>query len=95
MTDAPERIFAWPNDKYWRLGNWSNASQFNDAEYVSRAFHDAAIAAEREACAKVAEDFHWSLPMFESSEINEATDDAACAVSEQIAAAICARKDTE
>lgn len=30
------------------------------------------------------EDFSWILPMSESREINEATDDAACSVQDQI-----------
>jgi hypothetical protein len=46
-----------------------------------------------ESCAKFVEDFPWILPLFESREVNLATDDAACAVQEQIAAGIrnCAR----
>lgn len=42
----------------------------------------------REAAAKMADDFHWILPMYEDAATNEATDDAACAVMEQIATAI-------
>lgn len=61
MTDMPERIFAWPSDvtppdKTALTGTWGVKRYPAEAVgFVSRAFHDAAIAAEREACAKVAE----------------------------------------
>lgn len=52
-----------------------------------------ALAEEREACAKLAEDFSWVLPMFTDAAINEATDDVACIVQKQIAVAI-RKRDT-
>lgn len=54
---------------------------------LAKAEADARNAALEEA-ANIAEDIHWMLPMYESAEANEASDDAACAVQEQIAAAI-------
>ena len=47
-----------------------------------------ALLAEREQCAKIAADFNWVLPMYGDMALNSATDDAACSVQEQIAAAI-------
>ena len=41
-----------------------------------------------EACAKVADDFSWTLPFYKERATNEASDDAAEMCKEQIAAAI-------
>lgn len=45
-----------------------------------------------EEAAMLADNFGWTLPMFTDAAINEATDDAACAVQSQIADAIRALK---
>ena len=47
-----------------------------------------AVAAERDRCAKIADDFNWVLPMYNDVVRNEASDDAAEIVAKQIAAAI-------
>ena len=47
-----------------------------------------AVEQEREACAKVADDFGWILPVEATPEHNEITDDAVESVRSQIAAAI-------
>lgn len=70
----------------------------SDEEGLSRAAEsrceelEAALAETRaaalEEAAKLAAEFHWQLPMYADAAVNEATDDAACAVQEQIAAAI-------
>jgi hypothetical protein len=52
------------------------------AEYVERE-----RAEERERCAKIADEFSWTLPLYGEQKLDEATDDAACSVCEQIAAA--------
>lgn len=51
---------------------------------------EAALDIALKAAAEIAEDFSWQLPLYESREANEASDDAACATCEQIAAAILA-----
>ena len=50
--------------------------------------YNAGVDAERERCAKLVDDFPWILPMFDDKSMNEATDDAAESVREQIANAI-------
>jgi hypothetical protein len=50
-----------------------------------------AVKEEREACAKIAREFNWQLPLFTNDDANVAADDAACACCEQITAAIRAR----
>lgn len=54
-----------------------------------------AIASERERCASAVDDFRWTLPLygekpngFTAADVNMLTDDCACSVQEQIAAAI-------
>jgi hypothetical protein len=52
---------------------------------------DVIIAMVLEAAAQEAEAFSWVLPMYNRPDLDQATDDAACAVQEQIAAALRAR----
>jgi hypothetical protein len=61
---------------------------FASIDRIARAIMSAR-AEEREACAKVADDFMWCLPLYEKgADANIASDDAACAVQAEIAAAI-------
>ena len=59
---------------------------------VVRDEHEAAVAAAKregmEMAAGIADDFGWVLPLHGNKELDETTDDAACAVCDQIAAAI-------
>jgi molybdopterin synthase catalytic subunit len=41
-----------------------------------------------EECAKMVDDFHWTIPFYKDENINNVTDDVACMVQEQISAAI-------
>lgn len=47
-----------------------------------------AVDAERERCAELARTFPWKLKVYGKAEIDEATDDTACEICDQIAAAI-------
>ena len=47
-----------------------------------------ALQAERERCAKIAEEIEWAIPMHDQPSVNELTDDAAQMVCQQIATAI-------
>jgi hypothetical protein len=74
---------------------WCNAHNYHIADGDPIGVIAEAILAARQAAldeaAKLAEDFGWMLPMYESAEVNEASDDAACEVQRQIAAAIRSR----
>jgi len=49
---APERIWAWPYNGETHRGGWSiNGDLTGEAEYIRKDVADAAVAAEREACA--------------------------------------------
>ena len=103
MTDMPETIFAWPSavtppDETALAGSWGVKRFPEEAVgYVSKAFHDAAIAAEREACAKVAVELaEQHADMALNGDPNAARyRESAEAMATKIAAAIRARKDTE
>jgi hypothetical protein len=56
-------------------------------EYIKTEIENA-VKAERERIAQLVDDFSWILPMFKNRDMNIASDDAAEAVKEQIAAAI-------
>lgn len=47
---------------------------------------------ERKKIAAMIADFSWVLPLYEERRLNEVSDDAACSVQEQIAAAVTASK---
>lgn len=47
-----------------------------------------AVDAERERCTELARTFPWKLKVYGKAEIDEATDDTACEICDQIAAAI-------
>lgn len=72
----------------WVRGASSENITNSGRETVARAIMSAR-AEEREACAKVADNFLWCLPLYEKgADANIASDDAACAVQAEIAAAI-------
>lgn len=92
MTDAPNAVTLVRaiGDRTWRLKaplETMSMGLVDSAEYIRADIHDAAIAAEREACAKVAE---------ASIVPNKGFKELASNVrAERIAAAIRARKDSE
>jgi len=75
------------------LNNWTDGEPYlfiHDKSTVEL-FAQALLDAEREgmeAAADIAKDFSWQLPVYGRQDIDEATDDCACAVSDQIEKAI-------
>ena len=72
----------------WKFANEHSEDGCHEA--VAEAI-TAAVDAERETCAIVAQDYAWSTPMLESAEENELTDDMLVQLQTEIAAAIRAR----
>jgi hypothetical protein len=81
-----------PEDIMDKAADVHRALKFSrDGNHLTEIIAQALLAernAQKERDAQIAADFNWVLPMYGDMALNSATDDAACSVQEQIAAAI-------